>query len=210
MAEELQDLIERIRRDGVERADAEAERIVADARTRARELVAEAEHEKNTLLEKAKEDAGLFRQRAESAVRHAARDIILSLGEAVTETLQAIIAHRVDAAMSTDDFPGFVRDAIRAYAGQTDAANLEAVLSEKQKEAVSAFFMRDLAEAMRKGLTIGSRRGLVSGFRVVVKDSGIEHDFTGEALASALGKLLRPQLAALVQEAIRQKEPADA
>jgi len=203
MAEELQGLLDRIQKEGIDRAETEAAKITADAKTRAKAIVAEAENQAKALLAKAEADSGLFRQRSENAVSQAARDVILSVGEAVTETLQAIVARQVDAAMNTDALPGFIQDAIRAYtAAQGDTA-IEILLSEQQKEAITAYFMKAFAAKMKGGLTIRGSRSVISGFTVTLKDSGLQHDFTGEALTGAIGQLLRPQLAKIVSGALQ-------
>ncbi len=204
MAEELQGLLDRIQKDGIERAETEAAQITADAKARAKAIVAEAENQAKALLAKAEADSGLFRQRSESAVSQAARDVILSVGEAVTETLQAIVARQVDAAMNTDALPGFIQEAIRAYASAQGDTAIEVLLSEQQKEAVTAYFMKAFAGKMKGGLTIRGSRGVISGFTVTLKDSGVQHDFTGEALTSAIGQLLRPQLARIVSDALQK------
>jgi V/A-type H+-transporting ATPase subunit E len=205
MAEELQGLLDRIQKEGVERADAQAEQITTEAIAKAKTLLSDAHKEAAAILEKAKAESDLFRRRSESAIGHAARDIILSVGDAVTETLQGIVSRRVDGAMRPEALTDLIRDVIRAYCTADNATNIEVLLNERQKEAINAMFLKEFADAMRDGLTIRSSRGIVSGFRVELKDSGVQHDFTGEALTGAICKLLRPQLAEIVRNALRQR-----
>lgn len=203
MAEELQGLLDRIQKDGIDRAETEAAQITADAKAKAKAIVAEAENQAKALLAKAEADSELFRQRSESAISQAARDVILSVGEAVTETLQAIVARQVDAAMNADALPGFIQEAIRAYTAAQGNTAIEVLLSEQQQEAVSAYFMKAFAGKMKDGLTIRGSGSVISGFTVTLKDSGVQHDFTGEALTGAIGQLLRPQLARIVSGALQ-------
>lgn len=210
MAEELQNLLDRIQKEGVERADAEAERIVSEAKARAKALVAEAERESAARIEKARTESDLFTRRSENAIAQAARDLIISVGDAITETLQAIVARDVDWAMRAENLPGFIQAAISAYGSAENAANLEVILSDRQKDDVTAFLMKELAVAMKNGLTIRSSRNIISGFRVALKDTGVQHDFTGEALTGAIGELLRPQLAEIVRNALAKTESAAA
>jgi len=203
MAEELQGLLDRIQKEGVERAEADAGQITADAKARAKAIVAEAESQAAAILKKAAAESELFQKRSENAVSQAARDVILTVGEAVTETLQAIVARQVDAAMDAEALPGFIQEAIRAYSTAKESRNIEILLNEKQKEAVTAHFMKAFGEAMKDGLTIRSSRSVISGFTVTLKDSGVQHDFTGEALTGAIGQLLRPQLAKIVSGALQ-------
>lgn len=205
MAEELQGLLDRIQKEGVDRAETEAAQITADAKDKAKAIVAEAESQAKALLAKAEEESKLFQQRSENAISQAARDVILSVGEAVTETFQAIVARQVEAAMKADALPGFIQEAIRAYTQAKGSTAIEVLLSEEQQEAVTATFMKSFAEAMKDGLTIRGSRSVISGFTVTLKDSGVQHDFTGEALTSAIGQLLRPQLSKIVSSALQDK-----
>lgn len=205
MAEELQGLLDRIQKEGVERAESEAAQITADAKDKAKAIVAEAESQAKAILEQAEKESALFQQRSENAVSQAARDVILSVGEAVTATFQAIVARQVEAAMNADALPGLIQEAIRAYTDAEGATTIEVLLSEEQQEAVSAYFMKEFAEKMKDGLTIRGSRSVISGFTVTLTDSGVQHDFTGEALTSAIGQLLRPQLAKIVSGALQDK-----
>ena len=74
MAEELQSLIEKINRDGVEKANAEAARIVAAAKEQAAAIVKEAKEEADKAAKTAKEEADHSAERAKETLRQVARD----------------------------------------------------------------------------------------------------------------------------------------
>ncbi len=202
MAEELQGLLERIQKDGIEKADADASRIVEEARAKATDIVKQAEAKAKALIEKAQEDGKLFEQRGESAVAQAARDVVLSVGDAITATLQGIVSARVDAALSADDFPAVIKSVVSAYASSESNPGIEVLLSNKQQEQVSAYLLREMESEMNSGLAVKGDKGIVSGFRVSITESGVQHDFTGATLTEALCALLRPQLAEIVKRAM--------
>ncbi len=202
MAEELQGLLDRIQKDGIEKADANASRIVEEAQAKASDIVKQAEAKAEALIDKAQEDGKLFQQRGESAVAQAARDVILSVGDAITATLQGIVSARVDAALSADDFPALIKSVVSAYADDESNSGIEILLSRAQQEQVSAYLLREMAEKMNSGLSIKGDKGIVSGFVVSLTENGIQHDFTGETLTEALCGLLRPQLAEIVKQAM--------
>ncbi len=208
MAEELQGLLDRIQKDGIQKADADAAKLIDEAKSKAAEIVEQAEAKAKALLEKANEDGKLFQQRSESAVGQAARDVVLSVGDAITATLQGIVSARVDAALAADDFPALIKSVITAYSKSESAAGIEVLLSEAQQEKVRAYLLGEMAEEMRGGLSIKGDKGIVSGFVVSMKESGVHHDFTGSTLTKALCGLLRPQLAEIVKQAMSKDAPA--
>ena len=191
MSEELQSLIEKINRDGVEKANAEAERIVAEAREQAAMIVKTAKDEAAKSAKAAKDESELSAERAKETLRQAARDAIISVEGAVTRLLEKILAANVDDALSNPataaDIAG---DAVKTLVGTGEiiagpkiAAALKAELTSKQN------------------FTVVMDETLGSGFKVKMEGGRVEHDFTGATVAAELAKRLRPDLAALMQGA---------
>jgi len=199
MAEELQGLLDRIQKDGIEKADTEASAILESAKAKAAELVKQAELQAAELTSKAKEEGKLFQQRSESAISQTARDVVLSVGDAITATLQGIVSAHVDNALKKEDFPAIVKQAVESYCKDE---SVEVIVSDSQKEQVTAFFMQEMAEQIKSGLTIKGDKSVVSGFIVSMQDSGVYHDFTGATLTAAFCSLLRPQLAQIVKQSM--------
>ncbi|MBR1836459.1 MAG: hypothetical protein IJ783_04155, partial [Kiritimatiellae bacterium] len=73
MAEELQSLLDRIRAEGVEKANARAAEITAEAEKKAAAIVADAEKKAAAAVAAAREEADTLRQRAEQSLAQAAR-----------------------------------------------------------------------------------------------------------------------------------------
>lgn len=207
MAEELQGLLERIQKDGIEKADSEADKIVEEAKSKAAAIVSDAKKEAEALLDKARDEGKMFEQRGKSAISQAARDVVLSVGDAITATLQGIVSKQVDKALSSDDFAAIVKSAVLTYCENDSAADIEVITGEAQREQVVAYFMSEMAEQMKAGLTVKGDRNIVSGFIVSMKEGGLHHDFTGETLTDAIGTLLRPELAEIVKSATKKPQP---
>ena len=51
------------------------------------------------------------------------------------------------------------------------------------------------------GIEIVGDGRVTHGFRVVIKEDNVEHDFSQEAITETLCRLLRPHIAGIVQEA---------
>ena len=191
MAEELQSLIEKINRDGVEKANAEAARIVAAAKEQAAAIVKEAKEEADKAAKTAKEEAGLSAERAKETLRQAARDAVISVEGAVTRLMERLLAANVDAALAD---PGtasaIVADAVKALVGTGEVA---------AGPKIAAALKAQLAA--KQNFTVVMDETLGSGFTVKLDGGRVEHDFTGAAVSAELAKRLRPDLAALMKEA---------
>lgn len=192
--EELQQLLEKIRHEGVDKAKADADKILADARARAKAVTDQAEADAEKARAEARRDAEAFGRRAEATIRQAARDTVLSVEQAVTGLLTALLRKGVDAAM--DDpavVPGLAEAAVRSYLG--GGGGVEVAAADRLAGALRA----RLASLAGKGVTVVTDESAGTGFRVRLEGGRVEHSFTGAAVAEALAARLRPRLAALVR-----------
>lgn len=201
MAEELQNLLERIQKDGVEKAEEESGRIVSDARAKADALVKEAEDKALAITEKAEKDAAQFMERSKRTLEQAARDVILSVGDAVNATMQGIAAQEVSAALKPDTLKKVLVSVIKSYCEDQKNDRIDILLSADDQKTVVDFLMSKYKTRMKKGLQIESDSGVTAGFRVSIVDENIQHDFSAEAITEALTQLVRPQLAEILRNA---------
>lgn len=187
--EDLQGLLEKINRDGVEKANAEAARIVGDAQAKAAAIVKEAEAAAAQAKASAEKAVADYQARAAETVKQAARDVVLGVKESVTALLERLLAKDVEAALADGKTAtDLVAAAIRDLTG----------LGEIVAGAKLAAALKAQAAAL-KDFTLVTDEALGTGFSVRLDGGRVEHAFTGEVIAAELAKRLRPDLAALLQ-----------
>ena len=173
MSEDLQSLLEKINRDGVQKAQAQADEIVAAAKAAA---------------EKA---SAAYAERTNETIRQAARDIVLDVKKSVDALLCRLLTENVNAALSDPaSVRNLVAEAIATFASKGD---IEVAASSKLAEALKAQL------AAKGNFTVVTDETLETGFSVKVDGGRVEHAFTGMVIAEELAKRLRPDLAALVK-----------
>jgi len=205
MAEELKNLIERIHEDAVAKAQRDAEAILQKARDEAEAIRKDARAEAAATLKKAEADSTVFAERGRKAVEQAARDVIIAVGQSVTRTIEALAEERVKAEMDPEFVRKMITHVVTAYCtkeGKCDEIDL--LVSEQDQKAVVQFFMQEFRDAIHKGIDIHPAGDIASGFRMIVDREHVQHDFTGDAIATAISKLLRPHLAEIVKAASAQ------
>ena len=190
MAEELQSLIEKINRDGVEKAAAESEKIISSAKEQAAAIVKAAKEEAARYAVAAEADAKASAERAQETLRQAARDAVISVEGSVTRLLEKILASNVNAALSDPATAA----AIAGEAVRDVVASGEISATPKIAEALKAQL------AAKANLTVVMDETHGTGFNVKLDGGRVEHDFTGAMVAAELAKRLRPDLAALMKE----------
>ncbi len=97
MTQDLQQLLEKIQRDGVDKAQAEADALLSDARAQAASLLDAAQAEAVKIKAEARQEAEAFEHRAEETMRQAARDTVMKVEKAVIHLLQRLLLENVNA-----------------------------------------------------------------------------------------------------------------
>ena len=199
MAEELQALLDRIQSDGVGRANEMADAIVSKAEKTAAAKIAEAERRCAEMRKEAEADAEVFRHRSEQAVKQAARDVVIDVGQSVQQTLERVLLKNVDDALDGDFLQKLLAQIVSAATSAEDAqGGIEVRVAPEQAEKLSAYARGKLAEAVRGGLAIAPDRDVRAGMRVMLAGGRVEHDFTDTAIMEAMSRILRPALAKLI------------
>jgi V/A-type H+-transporting ATPase subunit E len=196
MTQDLQQLLEKIQRDGVDRAKSEADKILAQANSQAHAIVEAAKSESAKIIAKARQEAEGFEHRAEETIRQSARDTLLTVEKSVTALLSKLLADQVNSAMGGSELVSkLAEEAVRTYLAGRGA--VEVAASAKLADALRSAF----AEKALTGVTVVTDDATGTGFRVRLDNGRVEHTFTGVAVADALARQLRPRLAALLKQA---------
>lgn len=198
METELKDLIEKIKHEGVEEAEKKAETISKKAEEQAEKTIEQAEKEKKEKISEAEKEAERIKANGEAALRQAARDVLLGLRENIIALFDKVIKKEVEDALS----PDIVREMILKAAGSVsegEQVELEAVLSEREKEQIGAVIREKFRETAKKEITLKASPRLEKGFRIGEKDGNFYYDFSDEAISEAFRSLLNPKLSELLE-----------
>ena len=190
MSENLQSLLEKINREGVEKAQSEAAKIIDAAKAKAAAIVKDATEAAARAKADADTAAADYAARAAETIKQAARDTVLSVEAAVTRMLERVLAQDVNAALADEKtLAALVADAVKAVAGEAEVSLASAPLVAALKAQLAA----------RGTLQVTLDEALGTGFSVKLDGGRVEHAFTGDVIAAELAKRLRPDLAKLVK-----------
>ena len=190
MAEELQQLLEKIQHEGVDKANAEAKAILDKANAEAKAIVEKAKEEAAATTAKAAADAQAFAERANKTIGQAARDTMMEVKNGVNKFFEGLLAQDVKAALA-DNAAALAAEAIKALAAGTDT---QVAANAQLAEALRAQF----AASAANGVQVVTDESVGTGFSVRLDGGRVEHDFSEKAIATALAKRLRPDLAKIV------------
>lgn len=187
--EDLQGLLEKINREGVEKAEAAAAKIIAEATAKAESLVRSAQAEADKAKADAEKSAADFTERAKETVRQAARDTIIMVESSVKSLLEKLLLKETEKALADGETAAkLVAAAIGGMSGPG-----EIVCGPALARALAANL------ASLGSFTVTTDESAGAGFSVKVDGGRVESAFTADVVAGELAKRLRPDLAALLK-----------
>jgi V/A-type H+-transporting ATPase subunit E len=199
MAEELKHLIEQIQKEGVEKANAEAETIVSHAKEKAAKIVAEAQSQAQEALKKAEIESAAFAQRSAKTLEQAARDLLITIGQGCEKVVTGTLGKEVDSSLSGETLQKMITDVVLQGEGGATVS-----VSDADKAALISY-CANIAKQSGKAVELVSDNEVLSGFKVVFEGKNVSLDYTGEAIAEALASFLRPELAKTVSGIAREQ-----
>lgn len=199
---QLQELLERIKREGVEAAEAEARKILADAGERARALVAEAEREAKDAVARARAEATRLEESGRAALEQASRNLLLAFRDGVQSLVDAAIRADVRSGYGTEVVAQVIPSILTTLA-QGGAEDLAVILPPESLKKLEDRFRTLLAAELKKGVEIRASDQVGAGFRITEKGGAAYYDFSAAAVAEILGRHLNSRLAELLKNAAR-------
>ena len=200
---QLQELIDKIKKDGVTAAEKEAAKIIADAEKKADSIKKNAEDKAAQIIKDAKAETERMEKASDEAIIQAGRNMLLSFKDSIVAELDGLVQAETEKALSKDVLGKLIPETIKAWAKNTDASELSVLLSEKDLKALEASFKTKLNAEIKKGMEIKPDKTLAAGFRIGVKNGAAFYDYSADALAQMFAAYLNPKVAALMKVAAK-------
>lgn len=217
----VDDLISRLREEGVSAGRMKAEAILADAKAEAARMLAKATAEAQQKLEAARREAESFRSAGKEALKTAMRDTVLEMKINLTEGFSSDVKRLVSRELQD---PEVLRRMILEVAGRArdqarmgDDERLEIILPESavgleelrrnpqalEEGPLTKFVFGLTREMLRQGVTFSASGESAAGIRVQLKDKDVILDLTEEAVAALLLRHLQPRFRAVLEGVVR-------
>jgi len=199
---QLQELIDKIKKDGIESASREAAKVKRDSEAEAARIVALAQKEAAEIVSRGKTEAERFEKAGVAALEQASRNLVLAFRVQIEELLDKLIAQAVSSSYSIDVVKGILPDLVRNWALK-DTDSLLALLSVEDLKKLDGTFRAELASALKGGVELRPEKSIDGGFRIAEKDGSVFYDFSSEAVAGMLSAYLNPKLAEIFKGAVK-------
>ncbi len=197
---QLQELIEKIKRDGVASAETSAQKIISDAESKAASIIKEAEEKADSIIKSAKAETERMEKASEDAIEQAGRNLIISFRDGINKEVSALFTAETEKAYDKDLLKKLIPETVKAWAS-SPASDLTVLLSAKDLKALESNLRTALKAQISKGLEIKADATLTSGFRVGTKDGSAFYDFSADEVANLFSSYLNPRTAKLMKNA---------
>lgn len=203
---QLQDLIERIKKDGVATAEKQAAQIIDEAQKKSEEIISDAESKAAEIIKSAKAETERMEKSSEEAITQAGRNMLLSFKDSLVQELDLLIQAETSKALSTDILKTLVPEVVKEWSKKNDASELSVLLSEKDLKDLNSALTQSLKDEIAKGLEVKPDKTMSAGFRIGVKNGSAYYDYSSESLAEMFAAYLNPKVAGLMKDAAKDAQ----
>ncbi len=200
---QLEELLETIRSEGVDKGRRESRALLDEARAQAEEIRNKAGAEAERILSEARRERDRLEQAGRESLRQAGRDLLLQVQRQLQALFSAILRREAAAALKGDELSAAILKMISAW--KPDQQDITLLLPEDLHRSLGQSLQKALAEKLAAGIDIKVARDLTTGFRVSVKDGNSFFDFSAESVAEALAQYLNPMMAEIIKESLEQE-----
>lgn len=198
---QLQELIDQIKKDGVDAANDEAKSIIEKAKADAEKIIADAKAEANKILTNAKAENEKMVKSSEDAIQQAGRNLLISFRESVARELKVIIGENVTATYSSDTFVKLIINVVESWANKPDAEDLSLILNNNDLSTIESNLLAALKDKMLQGVTLKANDNFDGGFRIAVNNGDAYYDYSTDAVVDMLSNYLSPKVTELLRKA---------
>lgn len=202
MDSRVQEIIEKIKKEAVDEAKAEAARLLADAETSKQQILAAAEKEARLIVEQARLDAKRTEEAGNAALQQAAHTLIRAFRGEIEKLLAETVRSETQTAYDDATLKRVLPLVLEAWA-EKNSNDLTVLLPESELESIRIWAKAHLNKKLIAGVELKPVKGYKAGFRILEKDGTAYYDFSAEAVAEMLAAYLNQHMAGLVAESAR-------
>ena len=191
MENKIQELTDKIYREGVEKGNEEARRLVKNAQNEALQIVENAKKEADLILTAAKKSSDEMEEHTKSELKLFANQAVNALKSEVANLITDKIVHASVQDMLKDKE---VMNAFLLSLASQWSANENIVISSSDAESLKAYFQVKAKELLDKGVAIEQVNGQKALFSISPANGAYKVNFGEEEFENYFKSFLRPQL----------------
>jgi V/A-type H+-transporting ATPase subunit E len=200
MSPQIQELIDKIKSEGIQAAESNAQKIESEAKQKADKIVEEAQQKADQIVANAKQETEKMQKSSDMALEQSSRDMLLSLKKKIQDLLQKIVDMSIKDALDKETLARILEKLILESTRQ-EKADIEVVLSDKDLKALKDGCIAKLQKKVKEPITFRSSKEIGKGFTISFDAGKSCFDFTDANLAEFLSEHLNAHVGEILKKA---------
>lgn len=198
MEVKLEQLIDKIKQEGVEEAKKQAENILAETEKEVKRIIDDAHAQAKKIKEEAQTQSEQLKQNTEEALKQSARDVTLMVREKLSAIMDSILKRNIDQGLSVEFLKDLIANVIDKWS-QDRSVNLDVLVNQEDKQRLEEMLFAQIGHELRSNVEIKINNSIDKGFRIGTHDGNVYYDLSDESIIEALKVFLNPALARVLE-----------
>jgi len=193
MSDQLQDLLKRVYDEGVAKANAEAEKIIGDAKAKAEGIIKSANLEAEKAIQLSEKKALDLKNNTDSDLLMAANHSISAVKQKIVELIldESLSVKMSDTFSDAEFLKKLILESLNAWKANSGSGSI--VISETMKPHLDEFYIKSIKGIFDGKLTVDFSPVMKRGFQIAPADGTYKISFTDEDFANLFKTYLRPR-----------------
>ena len=202
MTQQVQELIDKIKTEGIQTANVQAEEIKQQAQAQAKKIVEAAKDQARQIMLEAENQTKKVRESTTMILRQASRDTMLALRKEINNLLHIIIAADVKESLTPDKLGDILRLVIEKAVESKDTSIVNLEVNEKDLAILKESFIAKLKNELKGSVKLKSSNDVSGGFVISYDEGKSSFEFTDENLAGYLSSFVNSHVSSLLKEGL--------
>ena len=196
MQNKLEELTEKIYREGISRGKKEAEEIVSEARAESDKIIKRAEKEAEAIIVKAKKDAEELNKNTVSELKISFRQAMNSLKQDVEKIIAGKIVEEPVSEVFSDSrlIARLIELTAEKWTPGDAEAGIEVYIPEEMKTEIEKYFSGETRKTLSGGIILHPVKSMEKGFEIHPSGKDYKLSVTESDFVSFIKEFLRPKL----------------
>ncbi len=193
MNQKLENLIDQLVTEGVNKGEVEAQQIIVDAKSEAERILNEARISAEKIIADANEEASTLKTNTETELRLSAGQMMSAIRQEIADVIcKKTIDTPIKEALSNNDFvKQLMTQALSAFSKNEE---VKFYTSETEKQQMEDNFRAVVKETLSEGITLETINSIKAGFQIGAGDGSYKISFSDKDFEQLFRGFLRPKL----------------
>ncbi|MDR2125458.1 MAG: hypothetical protein LBP63_01340 [Prevotellaceae bacterium] len=202
MQNKLQELTEKLYKEGLSKGQNEAEELLANAKAEAKKIVDDARQQAESIIDAANKSAAETKKNADAEIAMVARQVIAQIKQSVETLITAqTVIPPANASMNDVAFvQSLIKTAVENFKIDSQSTTeLSILLPEAKQKEFEQFIHSSAIKQLNEGKTeFTFSKNIKSGFRIAAKNNGYYISFTEQDFLNLFSEYMRPKMKQLL------------